>query len=750
MAAEHETSLVPDEETLRLRALAAYGLADTAPEADFDHFARIAAELLGLPVGLVNLVGAERVTVKGRVGIDVSSVPRDVAFCSRTVLDDAVLSVPDLRLDQHFAANPLVTAEGGFRFYAGAPLRSRLGGERIGTLCVLGPDARPALSEREVRVLEGLAALATDRMELRRTERARRDALERFERMAAATPGAVVCADRHGTITHWNPAAGRLFGWSAAEAIGQDLSFIVPEDLRAAHRAGLSRLAAAAEGSFTGRTVELPALRRDNTTFAAQVTLSSWWEDGAPAFGASIHDITARRAAEERLRFLAHHDTLTGCANRACLAEIVERTDAGAEPAAIVLLDLDGFKQVNDAHGHVAGDALLREVGGRLTRALGGRGTMVRLGGDEFAAWLPGCTDPALAENVAAELMAAVRPPVENENRVLRVGCSAGVALAPPGGAGSLMADADLALYRAKNAGRGAQRRFHPAMRTERDARRALEDEVGQAAALGQLELHYQPQVDLRRGGALVGAEALLRWRHPVRGLLSPAAFLAALETGPLARVVGDWVIDEGCRQAAAWHRQGRSLRVGVNLFAEQLGAGGLEGTVRDALARWALPPELLELELTETIALCADETLMRPLRALRRIGVGLAFDDFGTGYASLSTLKNCPLTRLKIDRGFVSSLRTGAPERDREDVAIIEAVLALARGLGLGVVAEGIETEAQAAFLRERGCDEGQGYLFGRPGAAAGMAEAVRPMPLSRSQGPVEEGDALAWTAVA
>ena len=706
------------DEKQRLRALAAYGLADTAPEADFDHFAAMAADLLDLPVGLVNLVGAEHLTVKGRSGLDVESIPRDAAFCAHTILGDDPLVVPDLARDARFSANPLVTEEGGFRFYAGAPLISPLDGHRIGTLCVVDHVARPGLNARETRLLTGLAALVMDRMELRRAENARRDAQARFERMAAATPGAVVCADRNGTITHWNQAAERLFGWSATEAIGQKLEMIVPEEMRAAHGAGLARLAAAENQAFPGRTVELPALRRDGTVFPAQVTLSCWREDGAPAFGASIHDITIRRRAEDRLRHLAHNDALTGCVNRAKLMELIEAVAAGAEPTAIILLDLDGFKHVNDTLGHAAGDALLVEAVQRLAAALSGQGTLARLGGDEFAVLLPGYGDADAARGVARALQQSFEPPFRVAGREFHVSASAGVAVAAISEIADLLANADLALYQAKAAGDGQCRVFNGAMREEYAARRLLEEQVCRAARNGEFELHYQPQVCLSRN-VLVGAEALLRWHHPERGLLPPGVFLDVLDASPMAGVVGDWAIEEGCRQAALWRGRGLNLRVGVNLFAEQLRMGNLEATVKDALARWRLPPAALELELTETIALRHDDGLLAPLHALRERGVGIAFDDFGTGFASLSTLKRCPLSRLKIDRGFISDLGSvgvlgSGP--DRGDVAIVEAVLALGRGLGLGVVAEGVETEAQAAFLAARGCSEAQGYLYSRP----------------------------------
>ena len=588
------------DEGRRLHTLAAYGLASTPSEADFNSFAAMAADLFKLPISLVNLVAERHLIVKGRFGLDVESIPRDGAFCAYTILSDKVFVVPDLALDARFASHYLV-AEVGFRFYAGAPLVSPLNGHRIGTFCLVDRMPRPPLDEREMRLFSGLAALIMDRMELRR--------------------------------------------------------------------------------------------------------------------------------AEHRLRYLAHNDPLTGCANRAKLGELTDTAKAVGRPAAMVLLDLDSFKHVNDTLGHAAGDTLLVEVGARLTAALDGRGTLGRLGGDEFAALLPGQDDAAAACGMAHALQGSLDPPFLIGGREFRVGASAGVALAPPAEVGHLLASADLALYRAKSEGRRQCRLFDPAMGERYVARRALEEEVSRAARDGEFELHFQPQFCLGRG-TLIGAEALLRWRHPEQGLLPPAAFLDALEAGSMAGAVGDWVIEEGCRQAAAWREQGLELRIGVNLFAEQVRAGKLEATVRAALERWALPASALELELTETIALRHDDELMAPLHALHAYGVGVALDDFGTGFASLSMLRRCPLSRLKIDRGFVSELGMDGDlgsGSDRSDVVIVEAVLALGRGLGLGVVAEGVETEAQAAFLAGHGCDEAQGYLYGRPAPASSLLAAAQ-----------------------
>jgi diguanylate cyclase (GGDEF)-like protein/PAS domain S-box-containing protein len=427
-----------------------------------------------------------------------------------------------------------------------------------------------------------------------------------------------------------------------------------------------------------------------------------------------IRDVTEQYQAQEELWHLAYHDPLTGLVNRAHLREITGQRLAGSAPGALVLLDLDGFKHVNDTLGHAAGDAVLRDAATCLSTQLGGRGTLARLGGDEFAVLLPDLNCTTEAEAVVRELQAALEAePFSIRGRVFHIGASAGLVFIPAGCSTdpeTLLANADLALYRAKAAGRGVCQTFHAGIREEYEARRLLEEEIGRATTCGEFELHYQPQVRLT-DGALVGAEALLRWRHPTRGLLHPGLFLEALETSPHACRVGNWAIDEACRQAAAWRAAGLRLRIGVNLFSEQLRAGDLAQTVEAALARRDLPPEALELELTENIVLRQEGGLLAPLRALRARGVGIAFDDFGTGFASLTTLKNVPLTRLKIDRGFMADLAEGT-----HDVAIVDAVLALGRNLGLEVIAEGVETAAQEAFLAAHGCAEGQGYRYGRP----------------------------------
>lgn len=425
-------------------------------------------------------------------------------------------------------------------------------------------------------------------------------------------------------------------------------------------------------------------------------------------------NVTEQVRAQEELRRLAYQDSLTDLANRRSFWELTARALESDDPLAVVLLDLDGFKHVNDTLGHAAGDELLRAVASRLTQALGRQGTLARLGGDEFVALLSRPISAVGAEAAAQRMLGSLdEAHFLIRGHILRIAASAGVVITSVGDRNDperLLANADLALYGAKAAGGGLVRTYTELHRTEYEGRRRLEEEVDQAALRGEFELHYQPQVRLR-DGALTGAEALLRWRHPERGLLTPAVFLETLERSRHARLVGAWIIGEACRQAASWRDAGFDLRIGVNLFGEQLVAGDLVEVVEAALLAAGLPPKALEIELTENIALRQQPGMLTPLRALLDRGVGIAFDDFGTGFASLTALKDFPVTRLKIDRSFVTKLAPG-----NHDAAIVESVLTLACSLGLEVIAEGIETSAQEAFLASSGCHEGQGYRYGKP----------------------------------
>lgn len=433
---------------------------------------------------------------------------------------------------------------------------------------------------------------------------------------------------------------------------------------------------------------------------------------------------TAEAAVEQKaddLYRLANFDILTGLANRGRFYRLVERTLLSLSPAAVLMIDLDGFKDVNDTLGHAIGDGILWEVAARLTELIPPGGTAARIGGDEFAILLPQMSEFDIALMLARMIVARIAQPIRIEEHEVRVGASCGVALAPLHAqeALELIEDADLALFKAKSTGRGRAFAFAQALRMEASARRLYAMELHRAVNDSEFVLFYQPQIRLS-DTALVGAEALIRWYHPTRGLLSPAAFLPALEGGPLAATVGAWVLDEACAQAALWRRSGlETFRMAVNLFGAQFRVGDLAIDVFAALERHGLPPEALELEVTENIALGHDDVVLETLQRLHKHGVGIAFDDFGTGYGSLSLLKQYPVTRIKIDKSFVQGMLVS-----KRDASVVQAVLDMARNFELATIAEGIETAAQASYLTAIGCEEAQGYLYGKPMAPQQFAE--------------------------
>ncbi len=439
-------------------------------------------------------------------------------------------------------------------------------------------------------------------------------------------------------------------------------------------------------------------------------------------FVRTFTDITKRKAAEAEVARLARHDVLTGLPNRALFHETVERSLADiarhAGDCAVLYLDLDGFKGVNDSLGHQAGDALLRHIAGALV-SVAGAGAVARLGGDEFAVLTPGGFAEAGA--LAERLIALFDNPLCVGEHRIGVGLSVGIALAPEHGmaAECLYRRADLALYRAKAEGRGTFRVFTPAMDEEAEARRVLERDLRQAMDEDGLSLHYQPQVD-GRTGALIGFEALLRWVHPVRGNIAPDVFVPLAEETGLIVALGEWVLRAACLEAAGW---AQPLKVAVNLSPRQFQRPELPERVLAILVQTGLAPGRLELEVTESIIINDMDRAVGILRRLRNYGIRISMDDFGTGYASLATLQAFPFDKLKIDRSFVAQIGS-----EPQAAVIVRAVLGLGRSLGMGVVAEGVETEAQRAFLAEEACGEMQGYLFGKPRPITDYATELEP----------------------
>ncbi|WP_168163374.1 EAL domain-containing protein [Curvibacter sp. PAE-UM] len=446
------------------------------------------------------------------------------------------------------------------------------------------------------------------------------------------------------------------------------------------------------------------------------------FEDGIfKGYRGTGSDITQRKQAEQRVEFLAYHDPLTGLPNRLLLEDrlqqAITQADRNRSGLALVFLDLDNFKKINDSLGHATGDALLKEVATRLKHCVRDSDTISRQGGDEFVLILREQHGTESCLPVLAKIMELLQEPFFSDGNELSTSASIGVALYPQDGSDFdiLRKKADMAMYRAKEAGRNTYRFFDEAMDEEAVEHLLMRSGLRRALERGEFVLHYQPQIELG-SGRVIGVEALLRWEHPEFGLIHPARFVPVAEDSGLIVPIGDWVIQEACRQAQAWQNAGMpALMMAVNLSAVQFQRGSIEDTVVQALAGTGLDPSRLELELTESILIQDVEQVMTTVRRLKQLGVKLAIDDFGTGYSSLSYLKRFDIDKLKIDQSFIRDLAS-----DPDDAAIVRAIIQMAHSLDLLTIAEGVETPDLLLQLQSFGCDEAQGYHFARPMPAA------------------------------
>jgi diguanylate cyclase (GGDEF)-like protein/PAS domain S-box-containing protein len=521
----------------------------------------------------------------------------------------------------------------------------------------------------------------------------------------------LICTDSNYLITVWNPGATAIFGYQPEEMIGRPFEWICARDpdTPAFSVKDAAELAA-------GTVIEFDARRSDGEVFPVEASFSGWQGTDGFQFGAILRDISVRKREAERIRYLAEHDTLTGLINRNTFHAKLEAKIARAGPdgrkVALLVIGIDGFQQINDMLGHAIGDLVLRAISERLTAAMPAAGLIARLSGDEFAIAVPTNAIGQDVSRFAEQIGAGFDEPLLAGTRHLRVRVSIGAAVFPSDGrtAAELLSNSHMALSRAKATSRGGHVLFEDSIRRELETRLTLEAELVLAAERNEFELFYQPQFHLA-DGSLIGAEALIRWRHPERGLVSPGEFMPVVNTSPISERIAEWVLETACAKAAAWERAGQKLRIGVNLSPSQLQSGDLASSVAQALARTGLSPTSLELEVTEDILLHDEQGALNTFLKIQALGVRLVFDDFGTGFASLTYLKKFPLDGLKIDRSFVFGLLANP-----DDAAIVSSTIGLSKQLGLSVIAEGIEDRATADFLVRMGCGEGQGYFFGRP----------------------------------
>jgi diguanylate cyclase (GGDEF)-like protein/PAS domain S-box-containing protein len=522
------------------------------------------------------------------------------------------------------------------------------------------------------------------------------------------------------SVMRWSPETYRIFGIDPQALPSPELmKGLFDADARKDVKKGVEKLLS--DGAPFEREFEVAC--EGGSTRWIRCTAEAHVADGRVVrVTGALLDVTSQRRHAAEIEDLAFRDALTGLPNRALFHErfatAVEHARIKGEKVGLIMLDLDHFKDVNDTLGHDAGDALLRSVSDRLLATFRRGDTVARLGGDEFGVILPGVRGPGDMERPTRLLMELLRKPLHHGGHSLTISASVGAALYPQDDedVGQLLKNADIAMYRAKDTGRNKVVAFRPEMRSEVERRIHLLREVRAGVQADEFVLYYQPLVSISEPRRVTGLEALMRWRHPKRGILLPGEFMAAFEDPECSLALGEVALDSAMRQMREWMDNGVPFgRVAVNLSASQFRTGGIAETIVSKLEFWDVPAERLALEVTENVYMgWGSEAVSDTVRALHDVGVLIALDDFGTGYASLANLKQFPIDRLKIDRSFV---------QNREDAPIVRAVLSLGSSLGMKVVAEGVETVEQLSMLEQLGCDQAQGYYFARPMPAHDVA---------------------------
>lgn len=828
-------------ETERLSALTSIGILDTPQERDFDELTRLAAAAAGTASAAVTLIDDRRQWFKARHNIPFSETPRGVSFCAHALATRSVLIVPDASADPSFRDNPLVTSEGGIRFYAGFPLVLS-SGHCVGALCVFDPVAREGLSESQRALLIDLAKITTSLIETWRFRQMGQIAA----RVVDTTSDAVLCVNGEGELTFWSQAAETMFGRTADEAIGRTLDLILPPASAAQHHRGFCRAVAEGSTDAVGNTVELAAMRADGTEFPIELSLARWGEHAnergyaaiirdisqrkrlerdrqhtrdfldavvahVPAMlfvkdsetgkyllvnraaerligrsadelightdaelfpnagkgyarrdkdalnsttpriyesayarddGSVFHlrtkrividgperprqyilglseDVTEVRKAEAEVLQLAHFDALTGLLNRASFVDRLHRLVAAGTPVALLSIDLDRFKVVNDQFGHLLGDEVLAQVGERLRAVMSPSDLVARTGGDEFALIVIGKQPRERGQRMAEAIVATLSQPFYSTRGTAYLGASIGIALAPDdaGTTDELRQCVDLALYRAKDAGRGTVCCFSPEMDAQARDRQSIEGDLRAAVAANEIGVLYQPILSVETG-QLGSVEALARWTHPVRGPIPPDTFISLAEECGLIVQLGEQLLHRACTDALSWPDH---VRVAVNLSPIQFQTESLCETVRRILAETGLPAHRLQLEVTEGLVIRDVERTFLELERLRSIGIQILMDDFGVGYSSLSYFERFSFDKVKIDKSFVDGIASSKTSK-----AVVRAVTGLGQELGIDVVAEGVETDEQVRLLVELGCTHLQGFLFSKPLSASMVRDAA------------------------
>jgi len=552
-----------------------------------------------------------------------------------------------------------------------------------------------------------------------------------FRRMVEQSLDAIIMVDAKSNVTYWNPAATQMFGYAPAEIIGRSVhEVLAAERHRERAVAGFNRFQATGEGEFLGKTYEVAALRKDGTEFPIELSLSPMLSGNVRNAIGIARDITERKVAQRELLKLARTDALTELPNRTTFVERLDLAFAacrrGAVPFALLFLDLDLFKEVNDTLGHHVGDTLLKQVAERLVHRMRKTDVVARFGGDEFAILQPDAVEISETASLATQLRAALTQPYDIEGNQLRITASVGIAFYTPdvSDAASVLEQADRALYLAKQEGKNRFRFYSSELDRLAHEGLSLSEELKAAIANDELELQYQPQVDVATG-VIVGVEALVRWNHPTRGELKADQFIPAAERSGVIVPLGEWVLNSACRQYRRWRDEGVAPpTVAVNLSGAQMKLrSDFSASVAAALRKWGLAPGDLEFEVSEAVLAASSGWHPDPLRQLRDLGVGLTIDDFGSDYTSIGRVKAYGVKRFKIAPQFVNTMAS-----DPTNAAVVRTMISLANQLGIELIAKNIETEAQEHFLLSIAeSPEAQGYYYSQPLTSGAMTALLR-----------------------
>ena len=717
-------------EVMRLEALRGLNILDTPHDPILDRITALAAQLVGVPVALLDFVETNRIWSKSHFGTDVTEYKLELGFCASAILGDDPYVINDAKTDARCAGHPLAQDENGIRFYAAIPLKTH-DNYNVGTLCVVDFIPRQ-ITPDQLKILQELANISISFVELNekinlaneisKIENKIKQKELQNQLILNSTVEGIHVIDLQGTVFVENDAAIKMLGWEAERLIGKPAHETLHHhhaDFSDYPKCDCPIYKTLSDGQPRHVTDEV-FWRKDGSSFPVEYSTSALRDLDGNLYGTTVvfRDITARKANEEKIQRLAYYDALTDLPNRTLFIDRLEQEINKAErlklQVLLIFIDLDRFKAINDTLGHHVGDQLLAEAARRLKGCVRNTDTVARLGGDEFTVILNEVSDLDAVERVLDNILKAMAIPFLLNDQTIYLSASMGVTIFPDDAktVESLLINADQAMYGAKKAGRNRTHFFSSATQDHNQSRLRLINDLHEAIQHNEFFLTYQPIVELSTG-EVKKAEALIRWQHPTKGLISPADFIPIAEEIGLITQIGQWVFEQVTMQLKHLEAQHVcDFQISVNISPMQFtDVPNLHGDWLDHLKSVGLTGKSICGEITEGLLLDASHDIKSKLLGFRNAGMKISLDDFGTGYSSLSYLTKFSIDFIKIDRSFVNNLSP-----DTDDYALCEAIILMAHRLNIKVIAEGIETELQLNLLKNAGCDYGQGYYFAKP----------------------------------